>query len=206
MRIRTQGGLRPRPRIGGDYPAPERAAALKPSSRPSVLQEPVLFPTSVLENLRFVRPEASLERIREVARQAEAESFILELPQGYDSPIGPGGATLSGGQRQRLTLARALLRDAPIVILDEPTSALDVATEELVWRNVERLLRGRSAVIIAHRLSTARMADEIAVLEQGRVVEQGPHDALVRKGGVYARLWERASGREDSVLEALGEP
>jgi ATP-binding cassette subfamily B protein/subfamily B ATP-binding cassette protein MsbA len=164
-----------------------------------MLQEPVLFHSSVADNLRFVNPGASLERIREAARQAEAEGFILELPKGYDTVLGQDGLTLSGGQRQRLTLARALLRDAPIVILDEPTSALDVATEAVVWQNVEKILRGRTAIIIAHRLSTARMADVIAVVDRGRLVEQGTHEALVAKGGIYAGMWDRMSGGRDLI-------
>jgi ATP-binding cassette subfamily B protein/subfamily B ATP-binding cassette protein MsbA len=156
-----------------------------------MLQEPILFHTSVTENIAFGAADASQERIRDAARRAEAEPFVLELPHGYDSVLGEGGQTLSGGQRQRLALARALLRETPIVILDEPTSSLDVATEALVWRNVEQLLRGKTALIIAHRLSTARMADRIVVMEQGRIAEQGSHDELMQRGGIYAGLWQR---------------
>jgi ABC-type multidrug transport system fused ATPase/permease subunit len=172
-----------------------------------MLQEPVLFQSSVADNLRFARPEASFEELREAARRAEAEAFILELPRGYDSVLGQDGLTLSGGQRQRLSLARALLREAPIVILDEPTSALDVSTEALVWRNVEQLLRGRTAIVIAHRLSTARMADVIVVMEKGRIVEQGGHQELLARRGAYASLWEKAGGgREAPLIEAIGSP
>jgi ATP-binding cassette subfamily B protein/subfamily B ATP-binding cassette protein MsbA len=169
-----------------------------------MLQEPILFRGSVADNIRFARPEATDEDVRAAARLAEAERFILELPGGYDALLGQDGQTLSGGQRQRLSLARALLRQAPIVILDEPTSALDVATEALVWSNVEALLRGRTAIIIAHRLSTARMADVIVVMEGGRIVEQGTHDELIGKAGVYAGLWGRAGGGRDArLIEAM---
>ncbi len=161
-----------------------------------MLQEPVLFHSSVRDNIAF-GDEASIERIRQAARRAEAEPFILEMPNGYDTLVGEDGVTLSGGQRQRLALARALLREAPIVILDEPTSALDLATEALVWRNVEELLAGKTAIIIAHRLSTARMADRIVLLDQGRIAEQGSHDELLALGGNYARLWQRHSAGMD---------
>jgi ABC-type multidrug transport system fused ATPase/permease subunit len=158
-----------------------------------MLQEPILFQTSVRENVAF-GTEVSEERLRDAARRAEAEAFIQELPHGYDTVIGQDGMTLSGGQRQRLALARALLRDAPIVILDEPTSSLDVATEAVVWRNVAELLHGRTALVIAHRLSTARRADRIVLLEDGGIVEMGTHDELLARGGRYAQLWERYQG------------
>jgi len=161
-----------------------------------MLQDPILFHSTVAENIAFGDAAASRAEIEAAARQAEADEFIRQLPEGYDTVLGEDGLTLSGGQRQRLALARALLRRTPLVLLDEPTSSLDVATEELVWRNVEALLRGRTAVVIAHRLSTARMADRIVVLDQGRIAEQGSHDQLMARGGAYAGLWERhASAR-----------
>jgi ATP-binding cassette subfamily B protein len=167
-----------------------------------MLQEPILFQTSVAENIAFASDEP-LDRIKDAARRAEAEAFILALPKGYDTVIGQDGLTLSGGQRQRLALARAILRRTPVVILDEPTSSLDVATEAVVFRNVEELLRDRTAIIIAHRLSTARRADRIVVLDHGRVVEEGPHDTLVAKGGHYARLWAEATAEGRDTVEAV---
>jgi ATP-binding cassette subfamily B protein/subfamily B ATP-binding cassette protein MsbA len=166
-----------------------------------MLQEPILFQTTIAENIAFAS-DAPLEAIQDAARRAEAEPFILELPKGYDTVIGQDGLTLSGGQRQRLALARALLRHTPILILDEPTSSLDVATEAVVFRNVEELLKDRTAIIIAHRLSTARRADRIVVLDRGRIVEEGPHDALVAKGGAYAALWAQATAEGRDTVEA----
>lgn len=171
-----------------------------------MLQEPIVFPLSVTENIAFGAPDASPEAVREAARQADAEPFVLALPQGYDSVLGQDGSDLSGGQRQRLALARALLRRTPIVVLDEPTSSLDVATEETVWRNVEGLLSDRTLVVIAHRLSTARRCDRIVVLEEGRLTEQGSHEQLLARGGTYAAMWEQhvRSGRPlDAVLEEV---
>jgi ABC-type multidrug transport system fused ATPase/permease subunit len=127
-------------------------------------------------------------------RRADAADFVAELPQGLETVIGQDGMTLSGGQRQRLALARALLRDARLVILDEPTSSLDVATEAVVWRNVAELLQGRTALVIAHRLSTARRADRIVLLENGGIAEMGTHDELIALNGRYAALWERYQG------------
>ena len=171
-----------------------------------MLQEPILFHSSVRDNIAF-GAEVSDEQIHEAARRAEAEGFILALPEGYDTVLGQDGMTLSGGQRQRLALARALLRDARIVILDEPTSSLDVATESVVWQNVSDLLLGRTAIVIAHRLSTARRADRIVVLEDGAIVEQGGHDELIARGGRYAELWQRYKGGSVDVEAdvALGE-
>ena len=169
-----------------------------------MLQEPILFHTSVSDNIAF-GDDATPERIRQAAQRAEAESFILELAQGYESLLGEDGATLSGGQRQRLALARALLRETPIVILDEPTSSLDLATEALVWRNVEALLRGKTAIIIAHRLSTARMANRIVVLDGGSILEQGSHEELLARGGAYSELWQRHSAGMDMDFDkAMG--
>jgi ATP-binding cassette, subfamily B, bacterial len=164
-----------------------------------MLQEPILFHSSVADNIAFGDATADRARIEEAARRAEADGFIRELPQGYDTVLGEDGASLSGGQRQRLALARALMRSTPIVVLDEPTSSLDLATEELVWRNVEALLEGKTAIVIAHRLSTARMADRIVVLERGRVVEQGSHDELLALGGDYSRLWQRHAATRTAV-------
>jgi ATP-binding cassette subfamily B protein/subfamily B ATP-binding cassette protein MsbA len=165
-----------------------------------LLQEPVLFQGSVADNIAF-GASVPFEKVREAARRAEAEGFILELPQGYDTVLGEDGATLSGGQRQRLALARALLRETKLVILDEPTSSLDVTTESLVWRNVEGLLRGRTAIVIAHRLSTARMADRILVIEKGEIREQGTHQELLARGGAYAQMWARHSAGMDRAAD-----
>jgi ATP-binding cassette, subfamily B, bacterial len=163
-----------------------------------LLQEPLLFHTTVWENIAF-GADVPFERVREAARQAEAEEFIVKLPKGYDTVLGEGGVDLSGGQRQRLALARALLRDTPVVVLDEPTSSLDLATEAAVWHNVMDLFRDKTALIIAHRLSTARVADRVVVLDGGRIVEEGPHAELLARGGAYAALWRRHA---DGAIEA----
>jgi ATP-binding cassette subfamily B protein len=152
-----------------------------------VLQEPFLLPLTVAQNIAYGRPQAGRAEIVEAARAANAEEFIEGLPQGYETVLGERGATLSGGQRQRLAIARALLKDAPILILDEPTSALDAHTESLLLEALERLMVGRTTFIIAHRLSTIRGAHRIAVLEAGRLVEFGTHRQLVGADGPFSR-------------------
>jgi ATP-binding cassette subfamily B protein/subfamily B ATP-binding cassette protein MsbA len=150
-----------------------------------VLQEPFLFPLSIADNIAYGRPHATREEIGEAARAANAHQFIEKLPEGYDTVIGERGATLSGGERQRLSIARALLKNAPILILDEPTSALDAQTEGMLLEALERLMKGRTTFIIAHRLSTIRKADQILVLENGQIVEQGSHNELIENNGLY---------------------
>ncbi len=153
-----------------------------------VLQEPFLFPLSVAENIAYGRPHATPAEIETAARAANAHDFIMRLPQGYRTVIGDRGATLSGGERQRLSIARALLKNAPILILDEPTSALDLRTEHDLVEALERLARDRTTFIIAHRLSLVRRATRIVVLQDGQIVETGAHDELLARGGRYAEF------------------
>jgi ATP-binding cassette subfamily B protein len=153
-----------------------------------VPQEPVIFADTVAANILFGRPEASRAEVEEAARAAAAHDFIADLPQGYDTWLGERGALLSGGQKQRLAIARAILRDAPVLLLDEATSALDAESERAVQQAVDRLSRGRTTLVIAHRLATVKRADRILVLEGGRLVATGTHDDLVAGGGLYARL------------------
>ncbi len=154
-----------------------------------VLQDVFLFHGTVRENILFGRPDASDEDIVEAARVANAHAFIMALPQGYDTIIGERGVKLSGGQRQRISIARAVLKDSPILILDEATSSVDTETELLIQQALERLMKGRTTIIIAHRLSTVRNADKIVVLEGKNIVEQGTHDELIRNDGLYKRLY-----------------
>jgi len=159
-----------------------------------VAQDAPLFSGSALDNLRFGREEASVDELRAAAKAAEAEAFLEALPQGFETPLGERAKTLSGGQRQRLAIARALVRGAPILLLDEATSALDAENERLVQRALADAMRGRTTLVIAHRLATVLAADRIVVMEAGRVVDEGTHAELIARGGLYARLAELQFG------------
>lgn len=155
-----------------------------------VFQDTFLFKDTIAANIRLGRPEATDEEVREAARAAQIDAFISGLPQGYETIAGERGTRLSGGERQRVTIARAILRNCPIVVLDEATAFADPENEAAIIAALANLMRGKTVIIIAHRLATIRDVDQIVVLDQGRVAETGPHPELVQKGGVYARLWE----------------
>ncbi len=157
-----------------------------------VPQEPILFHRSLAENIAYARPTASLREIEESARLANAHDFIIRQPKGYSTLVGERGVKLSGGERQRVALARAFLANTPVLVLDEATSSLDSESEALIQEAMERLMAGRTAIVIAHRLSTVRMLDRILVFDRGQIIEQGTHETLVRKlGGTYKRLFEK---------------
>jgi ATP-binding cassette subfamily B protein/subfamily B ATP-binding cassette protein MsbA len=170
-----------------------------------VLQPPLIFPLSVRDNIAYGRPGAADAEIEEAARLARIHALIASLPEAYDTVIGESGISLSEGEKQRVTIARALLRGAPILILDEPTSALDVSTEALVMAGIERLMEGRTTFIIAHRLSTVRRCDWIIVLRDGGIVEQGTLPELLRRGGVFAEYY-RTQFAPEAEAEAEAEP
>jgi ATP-binding cassette subfamily B protein len=159
-----------------------------------VPQEALLFHRSIRENIAYGRPDATDAEIRAAAADANALEFIERLPDGLETQVGERGVKLSGGQRQRVAIARAILMDAPILVLDEATSALDSESEKLIQDALENLMRGRTSIVVAHRLSTVASLDRIVVLSEGRIVEDGTHAALVAAGGEYARLWGRQSG------------
>lgn len=160
-----------------------------------VLQETLLFRASVWENIAYGKPDASRRRILEAARLANADEFVEKLPQGYDTVVGERGATLSGGQRQRIAIARAVIRDTPILILDEPTTGLDSASEEIVIEALDRLMKNRTTIVIAHHLGTIRNADVIFVMKDNELVETGTHDGLLAKHGLYAELFGAQAAR-----------
>jgi ATP-binding cassette subfamily B protein len=161
-----------------------------------VLQPPIVFPTTIHDNIAYGRPDASRAEVEAAARVAQAHAFIAALPDGYDTVVGEQGATLSEGERQRLTIARAILRDTPILILDEPTSSVDVTTEASIMDGLEALIAGRTTFVIAHRLSTVRRADRIVVLDHGAIVEQGTLAELLARGGIFAGMYATQFGRE----------
>ena len=168
-----------------------------------VTQETVLFNDTVRYNISYGRPDATNEQIEDAARTALAHDFIVELPNGYDTVIGERGIFLSGGQRQRLAIARAVLIDAPVLVLDEATSALDAESEQLVQRAIANLIRDRTTIVIAHRLSTVRRADLIVVMERGQIIEQGTHAELLARGGQYQRLYELQFADEEEELSVV---
>jgi ATP-binding cassette subfamily B protein len=172
-----------------DLSALRRRMALVP-------QDVALFADTVIENIRYGTPGATLSEVRRAATAAQADEFIRALPNGYDTQLGERGQSLSGGQRQRIAIARAILKDAPILLLDEATSALDAESEGAVQRALDDLMKGRTTLVIAHRLATVQKADRIFVIDEGHIVEAGTHSELVRRGGIYARLAELQFGRE----------
>jgi len=180
-------------RIGGQDISRLRQADLR-SQIAYVPQEPAMFHRTLRENIAFARPSATDAEIRAAAAAAHVTEFAETLPEGFETLVGERGVKLSGGQRQRVALARAILRDAPVLLLDEATSALDSESEILIQQALWRIMADRTALVVAHRLSTVARMDQLVVLDRGRIVEQGPHDELLRRQGTYARLWQHQSG------------
>jgi ATP-binding cassette subfamily B protein len=159
-----------------------------------VPQDPFLFHRSLRDNIAYGKPDASDAEITAAAHAAYADEFIDQLPHGLDTIVGERGVKLSGGQRQRIAIARAILKDAPILVLDEATSALDSESEIYIQQALEKLMKNRTSIVIAHRLSTIAKLDRIIVLDNGKIVEEGPHTELLDQKGTYARLWKHQSG------------
>ena len=167
-----------------------------------VSQDVFLFHGSIAQNIAYSRPEAPMDEIRAAAQAAELDEWVATLPDGYDTVVGERGQKLSGGQRQRVSIARAVMKDPPILILDEATSAVDNETEAAIQRSMERIAQDRTTIVIAHRLSTIRGADRILVLDEGGVVEQGRHEQLIEQGGLYAQLWGVQTGDRGNAASA----
>ena len=154
-----------------------------------VFQKVYLFNDTILNNIRFGKPDATREQVEEAAKRACCHDFIMRLPQGYDTVIGEGGSSLSGGERQRISIARAILKNAPIVILDEATASIDPENEREIQLAIEELFRGKTKIVIAHRLATIQNADQILVVDGGKVAERGTHNELMQKTGIYQHFW-----------------
>jgi len=169
-----------------------------------VPQDVAIFAASIADNIRFGRAGASDADVKRAAELALADEFIARLPQGYDTTVGERGVTLSGGQRQRIAIARAVIRNTPILILDEPTSGLDSASEHLVFEALDRLMQNKTTIVIAHRLSTVRRADVIFVIEDGQIVEKGKHEQLLANRGLYSELYDLQFG--EASLEPQNRP
>ncbi len=185
---------------GEDVRAMDPEALLRKVSM--VFQDVYLFQDTIAGNIRFGRSDATREEIEEAARLACCHDFILKLPNGYDTMVGEGGSTLSGGEKQRISIARAILKNAPIILLDEATASLDPENEAEIQKAIDRLVRGRTLIVVAHRLKTVQHADQIVVLDHGRIAELGGHDELLSLNGLYARLWQRqhGAGEEHAAL------
>ena len=166
-----------------------------------VLQETLLFHATVFENIAYGKPDATAEQIKRAAKLANAHEFIEKLPDGYYTMVGERGATLSGGQRQRIAIARAVIRNTPILILDEPTAGLDSASERAVIEALDRLMEGKTSIVIAHHLNSIRRADVVFVVKDAEVVERGTHEELLAAGGVYAELHRIQRSEESGELK-----
>lgn len=171
-----------------------------------VPQDPVLFNDTLAYNIAYGRPDAGMDEIEHAARLAALDHLVADLPDGYDTLVGERGLKLSGGEKQRVAIARALLKDPPILLFDEATSALDSETEKTIRDSINRVSRGRTTLIIAHRLSTVVDADEILVLDKGRLVERGRHAELVARGGLYAKLWARQQAEREQMPASTASP
>jgi ATP-binding cassette subfamily B protein len=182
------------------------ATAALPSVRRNIStvgQDAFLFDGTIIDNIRTGLESASDQQCIDAAKSANADEFIVKLPMKYDSPVGELGTQVSGGQRQRIALARAFLKDAPIILLDEPTSALDSHTEEIIQRELKQLTTGKTTLVIAHRLSTILHADLIHVIDAGRIIESGSHDELLAQGGAYSRLFKLQFAKYAEQKDAL---
>jgi ATP-binding cassette subfamily B protein len=156
-----------------------------------VFQKVYLFKDTVMNNIKFGKPDATYEEVVEAAKKARCHDFISQLPNGYDTIVGEGGSTLSGGERQRISIARAILKDAPIILLDEATASVDPDNEKHIQMAISELVKDKTLVVIAHRLSTIRNADQILVLDEGRLIQNGTHAELMEQEGQYRNLWEK---------------